>query len=297
MTAPERSVPSMLEPVSTGELLDRILEIYRRAWKPLLLTGLAGALPWAAGAWIGSDALGDTAALNRRLVTNPSDLALTLYALGTNLAFALALTLIIYPLSEGAAIALVMQVLQGRAPDARTAWRLAWSRFGALLGTYLVIGLAYLLALPLLMLVGFGLFAFLTVPTGYLVLTAFTALAVPALMMENHAGGLSPLTRSFSLAGRRFWWMMGLVFAMVTFVILLSVQANLLVAWPVGWVQRQVVRSAPGALVTALVGGAVAALLRPVATIGRTLAYLDVRVRTEGYDLEQTAAAADPEAS
>ena len=119
-----------------------------------------------------------------------------------------------------------------------------------------------------------------TVAGGY-VLTAFWFVTVPALMIEG-LGPFEAMGRSWRMAARRFWPMLGvsalsalvgmLVGYAFSFLALLPVAFSLLSnsAWLFAGVAAQV-----NDLVTI-----------PIAAATAAFAYLDLRIRTEGLDLQ-----------
>lgn len=128
-------------------------------------------------------------------------------------------------------------------------------------------------------LIGFG----SCVLPGFAVMTLFVMVA-PALMIEQLSFGKA-LSRSSQLAGRRFWFTLGVValsslIAQILGLVLAGVPD--LVAFVIGlhW----------GWLVLALGAALSSFIVTPVAAVTATLLYVDARVRTEGLDLELMAA-------
>lgn len=139
-------------------------------------------------------------------------------------------------------------------------------RLGALL-------VAWLLA-HILIIVGFAL---IIIP-GLLLMALFVPL-VPVIVVEG-LGPLAGMRRSWRLAKRRVWEVMGiaLLVGLVASVLgfslgLIPQAAGLLVGLHYGWILYGIGRS-----LTELV-------VLPVTAIGATLIYFDLRIRTEGFDL------------
>jgi hypothetical protein len=119
-----------------------------------------------------------------------------------------------------------------------------------------------------------------TLAGGY-VLTAFWFVTVPALMIEA-LGPFAAMGRSWRLAARRFWSTLGvsalsaLVGSLVgfafSFLALIPVVFSLLSSW--AWLFAGVAAQVND-LVTI-----------PIAAAAAAFAYLDLRIRTEGLDLQ-----------
>lgn len=115
---------------------------------------------------------------------------------------------------------------------------------------------------------------------GY-VLTAFWFVSVPALMIES-IGPFAAMGRSWRLAARRFWAVLGvsmlsalvgqLVGAAFSFIALLPAAFSLLLSW--SWLFAGVAAQVND-LVTI-----------PIAAAAAAFTYLDLRIRTEGLDLQ-----------
>ena len=115
---------------------------------------------------------------------------------------------------------------------------------------------------------------------GY-ALAAFWFVAVPALMIEGR-GPFAAMGRSWRMASRRFWAMLGvsllsglvglLVGVAFSFLALLPVAFSLLSSW--SWLFAGVAAQVND-LVTI-----------PIAAATAAFAYLDLRIRTEGLDLQ-----------
>ncbi len=157
----------------------------------------------------------------------------------------------------------------GLGPAARAALR----RSGAVLGSW-----------PLLALGSVAAYVACVLPLA--VWLTFTAVVAPVIAAER-AGPLAAIGRSFSLVARRFWVALGVVLlsSLVAQVLqtLLSLVPTLVAAllpWGAAWA----VTSLGNALASVVTVGPL--------VLSSVLLYLDLRVRTEGLDLRQRAAAA-----
>ncbi len=171
----------------------------------------------------------------------------------------------------GALARLVSAWYAGGDLSAGDALRAAWHKAPALAGAYLVLLPLKILGL-MLCLVG-------AVP----VVTLF-ALTAPAITIEG-LGPIAGARRSWRLVSRRFWPCVGvIVVASIGAYVLNSIFSSIpqlltsLLPAPFDWLGRGLVESAVSLVVTtALVSVSV-------------LLYLDLRIRTEGLDLELQAA-------
>ena len=116
-------------------------------------------------------------------------------------------------------------------------------------------------------------------------------LAIPIIVLERRGAG-GALRRAWDLLRRRFWWALG-------FILLLTVLENIVVAGPsalVGTVLTLVSGGpATGSTVSfvgqTVVGGLMGILYLPLQYAALVLVYIDLRVRTEGLDLNLQAEA------
>jgi hypothetical protein len=114
---------------------------------------------------------------------------------------------------------------------------------------------------------------------GLLVAMTFFLVAAPAIAVEG-LGPFAGMGRSFRLAGRRFWWLLG--FALLSGLVastlgqvlgLLPQLLGLVLGPDLGWIALGV-----GTIVTQLVA-------TTVVGASTALVYLDLRIRQEGFDL------------
>jgi hypothetical protein len=114
----------------------------------------------------------------------------------------------------------------------------------------------------------------------------FTAVAAPVIAAEG-IGPIASIGRSFQLVARRFWMALGVVALSTLVVYVLDNVLTLLpqaLAEALPWGARWAVNTVAAAVASTITTG-------PLVT-SCVLLYLDLRVRTEGLDLRQRAAAA-----
>jgi hypothetical protein len=121
-------------------------------------------------------------------------------------------------------------------------------------------------------------FAFCVLP-GIAVMTLLVMVS-PIVVIENLSFGKA-ISRSMHLAGRRFWFTLGVILlsalvAQVVSVMLTGAPDVIAAVIGLHW----------GWLALAVASAVSALVVTPIAAITATLLYFDARVRTEGYDLE-----------
>jgi hypothetical protein len=247
--------PPILRPLTVGEILDTSFSLYRRHFSALATVALV-----CTGA--------------------PLVLRLFLEAGGgifTNLVlFALYLvSLVVLSLvATGATVFIVSESYLGRPIAAREALARATPYLGRILVASLLMGLA----------VGLG-FLLLVIPG--IILGVGLALAIPAVVLEPGMSASGALSRSWELTRGSRWRIFGLgltllVLLYVPFIAITGLFALILPGTSVGSVGLTSV----SAIVALAIGGLVQMLIYPLFYCVLTVAYYDLRVRKEGFDLE-----------
>ncbi|HEX4600858.1 MAG TPA: hypothetical protein VH116_05645 [Gemmatimonadales bacterium] len=235
-----------LRPLSTGEILDGALTLFRRHLG--LLFGLAvvcQGVPAALGVYV--DLAGGA-------VQHPglSLLIRLLDAFGSLLV-------------AGATMRVVSEAYLGRTPQLGEALRFAWSRLGSVFGASLAAGLVTVLATLALIIPG------IVVACGYSVAQEVAALEPGAA--SNALARSWALTKGFRLKALVLWALsLALVVVCVGGLAVLGGAATALSS----------ALETPATILPA----ALLLLLYPLITCVFTLFYYDLRVRKEGFDLE-----------
>jgi hypothetical protein len=260
--------------MSTGEILDTAFGVYRRHFATLvtivvLLIGVALVLFGALAALvIPGVTLGETGIFFGLMV---------LFLLGY---------VVLTQLSMGASVLVIADGYLGRTLRAGEAIRRTFSRLGLLVTTGLMVGLVVGLGLLLLVVPG-------------VILLCGLVLITQVVMLESPAGATAALSRTWALT-RDFRWRMFLLM-LVAFVltIVVLVGINLIAAMVVG--SAAVLESGeggPGTLVPYLLVQAAQLVanivITPLPYCILTVAYYDLRVRKEAFDLELLAASMQP---
>jgi hypothetical protein len=177
------------------------------------------------------------------------------------------LTVVAWQLATGAALKAVSGAYLGDRPDWRQSLRFAFDHLGPLLWLALLHGVLVLLG-----------FLACAVPGVYL--AAAWAVAVPALLLEDHRG-LAALRRSRHLVRGR--WGPTFVLLLLVFLVAGVVQAvltGLLMGVASGG------GDASRAVLSAIAAAASSTLTTPFIAAVTLVLYFDLRVRREGFDLE-----------
>ncbi len=298
--------PARFRPLSLPELLDELFRLYRRHFQVIagvslllvipsvvfsLLSGSYRANPLGAIAQGGSEsALG--ALQQAEANVNP----------GWSFLGGL-VSLVLVSFTMGALYRAGADVMLGRPTSIRAVLSGTFTRYWALWGLAALIVLA-LSAAVVVVLVPLGLIglagghayvlvvlAFLVLPFAGIWIGVRWALAIPALLVEG-IGPAKALGRSWKLVAG-FWWrtfgiiLLTIILELAVFLALLPLFGGIAALIPgVSDDVRLTFSSAATTLVDALVG--------PIFALVLTLLYFDLRVRKEGFDLEQLAQQTSP---
>jgi hypothetical protein len=251
-------VPTSLRPLSVGEILDVSFTLYRRHFTTLgTIAVLCSGIPVLLSLYI--EASGGV------LYNLP--LTLLHYVLFT----------VLSSIATAATVFVVSESYLGRPLAARDALQRATPLLARLI----------ICSLLLAIVVGLGFIAFF-IPG--IVLLCGLLLAFPALVLEPGLTPTAALSRSWSLTRGSRWRMFGLLvtMALLLYVPLVGLGAVAAVAMPGGAFGAE-----QGTLTLAVVG-VVQMLLYPLLYCVLTVAYYDLRVRKEGFDLEVLASTLQP---
>ncbi len=271
-----------LRPFPLSELLDESFRLYRRHFVLFAVLSLLLAIPGLAGAAI----VGSRLARLTQVPVEPANagafLLQTMQDLLVGLAPVFVISLLLWPFTLGTLVRATVDIVLGMPASVGTALRGTLTRYWGLYGITLLfavvglfLGLASLLLITLLV----------TVPLWFWLAVRWSV-AVPALLAEQ-IGPRAALGRSWALVRGR-WWRTFAIF--IVFGLLLEV-----LSLAVGYIFQALASGAPSLSVEARFtlqqagSGLTGALVSPVLYIGWTLLYFDLRVRKEGFDLEQLA--------
>jgi hypothetical protein len=251
-------VSTSLRPLSVGEILDVSFTLYRRHFPTLgTIAVLCSGIPVLLSLYI--EASGGV-----------------LYNLPLTLLHYVIFT-VLSSIATAATVFVVSESYLGRPLAARDALRRATPLLARLI----------ICSLLLAIIVGIG-FIFFFIP-GIMLLCGLL-LAFPTMVLEPGISPSGALSRSWSLTRGARWRMFGLLvtMALLLYVPLVGLGAVAAVVLPGG-----ALGAAPGTLTLAVVG-VVQMLLYPLLYCVLTVAYYDLRVRKEGFDLEVLASTLQP---
>jgi len=283
----------ILKPRDLGQILDQSIKLFGRNWKPFVGLGLFSALPMLLNSLFvtvimpSSDPSRIENSVLFRLITQAEQGNFGgLIGLGAGYIVLLLAYMLIAPLIQAALIdAAARAVLHMEPVPIRESLRVGATRYWAMLGTMVLMIPVYVLAPIVLTLAGLVIFFFITVPLGLLALAVVTVFSGQAIVIEGKGGGVPALSRAFQLGKSRFWPLMGLGIVFN----LLVIAASYIITMPISLTTTFVMAFAQSTALMSLlylVQGLVYAITTPFTVLGKTLAYFDVRIRTEGYDLE-----------
>jgi hypothetical protein len=255
--------PPSLRPLSAGEILDVSFTLYRRHFGPLAMVALlCSGLPVLMSIYI--EAAGGTLA-----------------NLGLSLVYYMVF-MVLSAIATAATVFIVSESYLGRPLGAGD----ALARSTPLLWRIVVCSILLALVIGL----GFVLFF---VPG--VILACGLVLAFPALVLEPGSTPAGALARSWSLTRGSRWRMFGLL---VTLIILLYIPLVAIVGIAaVVLPSPELPAGGPpgtGGLAAVALAGVVQMLIYPLFYCVLTVAYYDLRVRKEGFDLEVLASTLQP---
>ncbi|HUQ15907.1 MAG TPA: hypothetical protein VM094_07610 [Gemmatimonadales bacterium] len=253
-------VSTTLRPLSVGEILDVSFTLYRRHFATLgTVAVVCSGLPVLLSLYI--EASGG--------VLQNLSLTLVYYVVFT----------VLSSIATAATVFVVSASYLGQPLKAAGALKRATPLLGRLIVCSLLLAIV----------VGFG-FLFFMIPG--IVLLCGLVLAFPSLVLEPGSSPTGALSRSWSLTRGSRWRMLGLLATLVIllYVPIIAIGAIATVVLPAGGATGSLT---PG-LMTLAVVGVLQMLLYPLLYCVLTVAYYDLRVRKEGFDLEVLASTLQP---
>ena len=245
----------MLRPLTVGEILDTSVTLYRRHFAPLVTVSLVcTGLP-----------------LLLRLFTEAAG------GLMANLPLAAIYLLSMVVLSlvaTGATVFIVSESYLGRPLSAGDALSRSTPYLGRILVSSMLI--AFIVGLGLL---------FLIVPG--IILGSGLGVAIPAVVLESDRSASAALSRSWELTRGSRWriFALGMTLLILLYIPLVAITGLLAVLLPRSAGSLSAATSM-SAVVALAAGGVVQLVLYPLFYCVLTIAYYDLRVRKEGFDLE-----------
>lgn len=261
----------MLRPLGVGEIIDHSLAIYRRQFGALItITLSANAVPLL---------------LTVYLMTSGGIFQRPLLYAGIVL-----LSVVLGALATAATVFLVSETYLGNTISGGQAINRATKYLWRLILLTMMIGLVVGLSVLIFMVPGMVtgspvLLALAMIPAFIVALIIFTGLLVstPALVLED-AGPTAALSRSWQLTKGFRWKMLGLVMVVGIIIAIPSLALGFLSGG--GIAMKQAGQISTTDILWEVVAQFASTLIFPLLYCALTVAYYDLRVRKEGFDLE-----------
>lgn len=284
--------------MTVGDILDGVFKLFKaNAVTIVVIVALFTVPLQLVAAWLQRDALGGAGFLDA--LGDPSVLdadAAQPFGEARDIWTSVAITvasLLVVPLMAGAISQVVAASYLGETLPAGAALSRTLRRFWALLGGWfishvpaLVAGVAFVLLVflgagaGLGVVVGVGFLAVLVLVPLVVAVSALSVAVAPAIVVEE-LGPFAGVRRSWGLVRRRFWPVLGIS--------LLAGLITSLVAGALGFVPSVIALffGLEYGWIVLAAGGILASLVsEPIVAIAATLIYFDLRIRTEGFDLQ-----------
>jgi hypothetical protein len=271
--------PPSLAPMNMADIIDAAVRLYRRNFAVFL--GIIAVVYVPMGIFTVFMSY-SVAQLAQQTGDNPTSAPWELLGtVGVMYVGLILLSMIAVPISQGALSVAVSRRYLGYPASVADAYGTIGARWGPLIATVLLVGLAATVGM-----------LFCLVPGIYLgVMWIFVT---PIIAIEGRPA-LEALTRSWNLVGGEFWRVFGTYFLLSMLVALIGGA----VSWPAYGLIFLLLGEHQAALAQAIGSGistAVSIIVQPVAITGLVLLYYDLRVRKEGFDLQILAQAMKLEA-
>jgi hypothetical protein len=291
-----QTLPS-LRPLRLGELLDQAIRLYRRNF--LTFVGIIAVvyvpvtvLQTAAIALTSSTRFNSSYTSPSQLFNNPT------YWIG--IASTLLLVLVQIFLVQGVATGALARAVGNNYLGRKTGIMDAYTSIGkswlSLLGALLFLSIVFFIIILWWVIVpcagwftGVGMMAFL--------MGAVSPLVAPAVILEGQ-GAIDGVRRAWSLARRRFWPLLGYIFVLYMFSLLIVNGPVTILSVVLTEAMRSFDNtpyiSVLSTIVQSLVTLVTTLIYYPLQMTAFTLIYFDLRVRTEGFDIALSAMQLDP---
>ena len=284
----ETQIQPALRPLRLGELLDQAIRLYHRNFVTFIGIIAVIYIPLmilqTASTTLMTSSLGSLATASR-----PEEI-FTNYAYWGGVLSTLVITFVQFILVQGIATGALTRAVAdnylGKQTSILDAYRGIKDSWVSLLGALLIIVLLFI-ALFIWWLVpcigwftGLGMMAFL--------MAAVSPLVAPVVVLEKQ-GAFASIRRAWDLARRRFWPVLGTVFVLYLFSLLIvngpAAIANALLTLAIGSFGDPTAGIVVTTIIQSLVSLVFVLLYYPLQMAAFTLIYFDLRVRTEGFDI------------
>jgi hypothetical protein len=278
----------VLRALRLGELLDQAIRLYRRnfltfigiiavVYVPLMI------LQTISSTWLSSSLLNVSAAQSPEEIFSNSSYWLGLLS---TVVLGFLQIILVQGIANGALTRAVADNYLGRKTNILDAYRGIGKSWVSLLGALLLLGVVFLVAtlwsiVPCIgWVTGPGMIAFL--------LMAVNPMVAPVVVLEGK-GALDAIQRAWSLTRRRFWPVLGYIFVLSLFSLLVVngpvAIVNAVLPQFLGSFEDPTMRVVVLSIIQMLVTLTALLIYYPLQMTALTLIYFDLRVRTEGFDL------------
>lgn len=284
----ETQIQPALRPLRLGELLDQAIRLYRRNFVTFIGIIAVIYIPLmilqTASTALMTSSLGSLATASR-----PEEI-FTNYAYWGGVLSTLVITFVQFILVQGIATGALTRAVAdnylGKQTSILDAYRGIKESWVSLLGALLIIVLLFIVLfiwwlVPCIgWFTGLGMMAFL--------MAAVSPLVAPVVVLEKQ-GAFASIRRAWDLARRRFWPVLGTVFVLYLFSLLIvngpAAIANALLTLAIGSFGDPTAGIVITTIIQSLVSLVFVLLYYPLQMAAFTLIYFDLRVRTEGFDI------------
>ena len=278
----------VLRALRLGELLDQAIRLYRRnfltfigiiavVYVPLMI------LQTISSTWLSSSLINISAVQNPEEIFSDSSYWLGLLS---TVVLGFLQIILVQGIANGALTRAVADNYLGRKTNILNAYRGIRKSWISLLGALLLLGLVFFVAafwsiIPCIgWVTGPGMIAFL--------LMAVNPMVAPVVVLEGK-GALDAIQRAWNLTRRRFWPVLGYIFVLSLFSLLVVngpvAIVNAVLPQFLGSIEDPTMRVVILSIIQMLVTLTFLLIYYPLQMTALTLIYFDLRVRTEGFDL------------
>ncbi len=289
MEIPVSPVGPQVRPQGMGELLDQSLRIYRRNFLKFMgMVALILIPQYTLTLILGLLTVNFAGAGSSRTLSGGYSAAAAVSSIGQSLVSLVGAILL--QLAAAAVVRAVSSDYFGKSMGVIEAYRSVGRSWGPLLGTLILTGF-----------VALGMTLWTIIPcvgwfTGPGMLTIFSYVVIPLITPVVVLEGIwafDGIHRAWDLVRRRFWWILGFMFLLALFSVVLIVVPAGLIGVLLGLLQTTVGGNVLDGstvqiltVITEAVVGMIGGLLfQPLQLTAVTLLYFDLRVRFEGFDL------------
>ncbi len=283
------STSPALRPMNVGDLLDQAISLYRRNFVTLVGLIAVISVPLLALQLLGTLLVLPADPLIARRFNIELDPTLLFLMLGLTGATAAILGAIASIFQTAALSVVVSERYLDRTITIKEAYQRTWEHWKSLLGSILVMGLAYVGLVVLFLIPCLG---WVGAPILFIAVSTRWAFVSQTIMLEQ-LGATDSLRRSWNLVSGSFWRVLGITFILGIFIEFLKASPSYVVSFLTLVIPSFVLST----VLSSVAATSITMLVTPIQFAVLTLLYYDLRIRTEGFDLQLLAQQLAPTAS